>query len=131
MITQLTINGQKYKAHFGLGAAYLFCKDRGIEMHEFDKRFFGLDPEKLTTQYFEDFALLIIAAIKNGMRKTGEDPPLQPVDIINWLNDEPEQFEKVGKLLYDIMPQNDGENQGNVNPLPRKKPKVGKQTVKS
>lgn len=102
----ITVRGEQYPVIFTMGTASLFCKRKGIEMWQFDQIFYGKDPDKLTNEYFDNFADLILCGIENGMHEERKEmPDLDRLDILNWMSDKIEERQAMMAVFYGVSPQ--------------------------
>lgn len=73
----ILISGISFPAIVNLNTSIRFCKQKGIELHQFGDLFSNLDLSKPSIAIIENTALLIQSAIAEGIRKekTGQTLP--------------------------------------------------------
>lgn len=100
-LQHIEIEGVQYPVKFSLNTRRLFCRERGIELAEFERIFTGVDPDNVTLENIENLALFILFAFREGARKSGDVCRFTIDDIVELFSDDPGAVEKIFKAYGD------------------------------
>ena len=89
---EILIDGVLYPIKFSLNTRRLFCKDKKIELYEFEELFSKGDD--ITLESVENLSLFILCALKEGARKTDKEFKLVIDDIVECFSEEPDVITK-------------------------------------
>ena len=105
----ININGQEYPIKFGLNSLRNYCNVRRIDFDQFQKELPEMMKGEMSFKVIDNLALLILSAIKEGIRKEKSDIRVPDMEDIIDLFEQPEEFGKVMELFTGSLPQADKE----------------------
>ena len=101
---KIKINGKEHALKFGLNSARLYCKDRDIELWEYEKDLSKLDFENFNTiEQVEILGTMIYTAIKS----VDENTEVKLGEIIDNFSDA-EFLKSIFKEFLESNPKSDG-----------------------
>lgn len=103
---EVSIGGVLYPIKFSFNTRRLFCKDKGIELFEFEELFSKEDTT--TLKYIENLSLFILYGFKEGARKSGKEFALTIDDIVECFTEEPDAISQAVEAYRESEARSEG-----------------------
>ncbi len=113
----ITIKSVDYPVKMGLNSMRIACRKLSVELDELMDEIKNLNLKKFKISDLDLIAVLLISGIEDGLRKNGKpkDHGLDVDDIIDLIEDEPDQLLKVFTMLGESMPDENAGQSKNLN----------------
>lgn len=92
-------NGKEYPIRFSLNTIRHFCKEKGLDLDEFNTLFTSFDDSKI--EHLEGLGLFILMALKEGARKEQQEFSLTLDDVFDFIDEDDDFLNNALKVFAD------------------------------